>query len=456
VLGSGNNTRVYVADMYTVRAVHRAAGVVDNVIPISATGAYPTSVSLGRWQGRDVLLTASWFTGRIQMIEPDSGAVLRDEKGFAAPYSVLMLTDGTWLVAEAGLKKITRVSTDGARETWASGFEFPVGLAVAPAAGRTLFVTDAHAGEVTAFDLKTKARRVVAAGFKQPEGIAVLADGAVAVVDSAAHKVFRVDSVTGGKRVIAARIAVGLEAPGAWPRTWIFNGIAAATDGMLYLSTDVNTGLMALRPDGPGDAGATLVDFEEFLAGWSGDYDNSAQIEAQQAANRPMAERNKPMTLFIRKVDLPAFGSHVYYGEWQDGLDASKLIRQRIYVFELDDELGIRLNLHVWPGDNAEFVARTRGAYLDTRKLDGVTPADMRGLIGCDVFFHKVRGGFAGAMKKGACAFPAPGGEDKTVYSWSQMKRTPNQFSYLDGWYNVDGSQYRRFVVDWNVFDKKR
>ncbi len=455
VVGTGNRTRIYVADMYSLRVVNRATGAVTTLIPISAAGAYPTSVSHGRWQGREVLLTASWFTGRIQLIAPDDGAVLREEQGFAAPYAVLMLADGSWLVAEAGAAKLTRVSPDGARETWADGFELPVGLALAPAAGRSVYVTDAEAGTITGFDLATGARRQVADGFKQAEGVAVLADGSLAVVDSAARKVYRVDAATGRKRAIATRIPVGLQAPGSQPRAWVFNGIAAATDGMLYLPTDRNAGLVALRPEVPG-AGATQHDFDEFLAGWAGDYDNSAQVRRQQATGRPANERNNAMTLYIRRVDLPAFGEHVYYGEWRDGIDASNLVRQRIYVFELDAELGIRLNLHVWPADNAEFVVRTRGAHLDTTKLAGVTPADMFGLVGCDVFFHKTRDGFAGSMRKGACAFPAPGGEDKTVYSWSQMKRTPSQFSYLDGWYNVDGSPYRRFAVDWNVFDKIR
>ena len=121
--------------------------------------------------------------------------------------------------------------------------------------------------------------------------------------------------------------------------------------------------------------------------------------------------------------------------------------------FEIDQaEQKLRLNLHIWPADKPEFVARTSGAHLDPRKLSGVTPADMAGLKGCDVYFDAVAAGFSGAMKKGACAFAAPNGSP--IYSWSQMILTPTQFSYLDGWFNLDGTVFQKFAGDWYVFDK--
>jgi hypothetical protein len=196
------------------------------------------------------------------------------------------------------------------------------------------------------------------------------------------------------------------------------------------------------------------ADFQQFLSWWAGDYDNLAQVQSQHAAASP-GERNRPTLLFIRKVDLAAFGSEVFYGEWQDADEPGRITRQRIYAFQVNEADGkLRLNLHVWPPDPA-FIARTGGAHLDPRKLEGVTPADMRGLKGCDVFFDRNGGEFAGAMKKGACAFPAP--DVTPVYSWSQMKLTANRFSYLDGWFHQDsGKPYRRFTDAWYEFDKKQ
>ena len=196
------------------------------------------------------------------------------------------------------------------------------------------------------------------------------------------------------------------------------------------------------------------ADYRRFLSWWSGDYDNLAQVEAQEDAAVPVEERNRPTLLFIRKVDLPAFGPEAYYAEWRDATEPTAITRQRIYAFEIDPSEGkLRLNLHIWPLGDVEFLERTAGAYLEPGKLDGVTPADMAGLTGCDVFFEATGEGFAGAMKKGACAFEAPDGTP--IYSWSQMTLTPTQFNYLDGWFHPDGTPFRRFTTEWYVFDKK-
>ncbi len=213
-------------------------------------------------------------------------------------------------------------------------------------------------------------------------------------------------------------------------------------------------GLLALSPSLAHSTGTiSNADLQRFVAMWAGDYNNLTQSKAQESAGLASNDRNQPAQLFIRKVELPAFGPDAYYAEWRDANQATKVIRQRLYVFDIDPvENKLRLNLHIWPSDKPEFVARTSGAYLDARKLSGVTPADMAGLTGCDVYFDIADEKFSGAMKKGACAFPAPNGTP--IYSWSQMKITATQFSYLDGWFNLDGTPFQRFAGVWYVFDK--
>lgn len=196
-------------------------------------------------------------------------------------------------------------------------------------------------------------------------------------------------------------------------------------------------------------------DFPEFLNSWEGSYDNLNQMHTQEAQEISQDDRNRATLLFIKKVDLPAFGPHAYYGEWQDANDQNTVIRQRIYGFEIDDEdQSLRLNLHIWPIQSPEFVARTAGAHMDPSKLEGITPEDMAELKGCDVYFRKADKRFAGTMKKGQCSFPAPDGSGSPVYSWSQMTVSASQFTYLDGWFNMDGTVYRQLAKYWNVFDK--
>lgn len=196
-------------------------------------------------------------------------------------------------------------------------------------------------------------------------------------------------------------------------------------------------------------------DFSEFLKTWEGSYNNLSQMQTQDAQAIPKEDRNRATLLFIKKVDLPAFGPHAYYGEWQDADAPTTVIRQRIYGFQVDEkDQSLRLNLHIWPIQSPEFVARTAGSHIEPSKLDGVTPEDMADLKGCDVYFKKTKDGFAGTMKKGQCTFPAPDGSGSPVYSWSQMTVNESQFTYLDGWFNMDGTVYRQLAKHWNVFDK--
>ncbi len=250
VLGAGTNTRVYIADMWSLRAVNPGTGALDYVIPIDGRGAYPATVSRGRLDERDVLITGSWFTGSVQIIDPATGSILRTEKGFAAPYDVALLDDGSLLVAQAGAGEVTLIEADGSRQTLAPGFDSPAGLALA---GQTVYVTDAGAGTVLAVNLNNRQVRAIAKGLQQPEGIAALPDGTLAVVDSAAQVVYRLDPASGERSVILADAQLGLLAPDPLPTAWIFNGIAAAPNGTLFLTCDRNASLIALHPGEPGN-----------------------------------------------------------------------------------------------------------------------------------------------------------------------------------------------------------
>lgn len=190
--------------------------------------------------------------------------------------------------------------------------------------------------------------------------------------------------------------------------------------------------------------------WHEFLSWWEGDFDNAAQVSEQRAGPNP-DQANTAQLLYIRRVDMPAFGDDVFYAEWQDYDDPSKITRQRFYAMEKEGDVQ-RLNLHIFPPDEA-FVERTSGAHRDPSKLEGVTPADMVPLPGCDVYFEWDGDTFSGAMKKGACAFPSPA-SGTPIYSWSQMKLLPGSFQYLDGWFREDDSVYMQLANHWYVFER--
>lgn len=194
------------------------------------------------------------------------------------------------------------------------------------------------------------------------------------------------------------------------------------------------------------------LSWESFLESWEGTYDNSSQIEEQLNAKVDSTDINKHLSLRIKSVALPSFGNNVFYAEWFVHENPEQVTRQRIYAFENRDTTFV-LKLHIFPRNSA-FVKRTRGAYKIPSKLDGVTLKDMVPLPGCDVYFKWDKNEYTGAMKKGACAFDAPD-SGKPIYSWSQMKLTESTFSYLDGWFNMDGSMYYEISKDWYIFKKK-
>jgi sugar lactone lactonase YvrE len=241
-----SGTRAYIADMFSLREVDVSTRKVRTITPISGSSAYPTTVGHGEYKSKDVIVTGSWFTGRVQIIDPQNGEVLRDERKFAAPHGVGMLKDGSIIVAEASAQKVTQVMPDGERRTIRDGFGFPSGIAVTE--DQTIFVTDPGTGTVSSLDIASRELTLIRDDFLRPEGIAVLSEGRLAVVDSLANTVFELNIVTGEKKPIAINVDVGLAVNPPQPETWIFNGIAVDGHGVLYLPLDTQTSLIALTP----------------------------------------------------------------------------------------------------------------------------------------------------------------------------------------------------------------
>ena len=238
--------RAYIADMWSLREVDLKTNKVRTITPVSGSSAYPTTVALAKYDKKNVVVTASWFTGRVQIIDPTNGAVLRDERSFEAPHGVAMLSDGSIIVAEASAQKVTQVLPNGERRTISDGFIFPSGIAVTQ--DQTVFVTDPGNGTVFSLDIVSGQLTTIRDDFKRPEGIAVLSEDRLAVVDSAANTVFELNIVTGDRKPIATNIDLGLTVNPPQPETWIFNGIAVDRNGVLYLPLDTQTSLIALIP----------------------------------------------------------------------------------------------------------------------------------------------------------------------------------------------------------------
>lgn len=142
-------------------------------------------------------------------------------------------------------------------------------------------------------------------------------------------------------------------------------------------------------------------DFRVFLGWLDGEFDNNEQVAFADELGIPSDDVPERIHSIFKRVELPAFGEHVFYVEqYLDG-DPAKIYRQRLYSFVLDDaEHAIKLLIHV-PEDPAPLA----GAHRDPSTLAGLTPAATRSPAGCEVYWHRRADAFIGDMKPGAWTF---------------------------------------------------
>jgi DNA-binding beta-propeller fold protein YncE len=161
---------------------------------------------------------------------------------------MLMLDDGTILVAEAGTNSIVRVldQAGGKREVVASDLGLPVYLA--PAGKDAVYVTEFMAGQITKIDLKTGKKSIVASGLRNPKGIAVQSDGTILVVNVGTRELLRVDPKSGQISPFVQDLAVGLFVPQGFMPAFTLSGVAVSKAGNIYVTSDIDNVIYKIFP----------------------------------------------------------------------------------------------------------------------------------------------------------------------------------------------------------------
>ena len=111
-----------------------------------------------------------------------------------------------------------------------------------------LYVSEALAGRVLRVDLASGDNVVISDGLEQPEGLTMLADGRVAVVEVGAQRVIAIDVATGESTLLASGLPVGKFAPEAPAPVHVPSGIVEGADGVLYLTSDREQSVLKLIP----------------------------------------------------------------------------------------------------------------------------------------------------------------------------------------------------------------
>lgn len=175
------------------------------------------------------------------------------------------------------------------------------------------------------------------------------------------------------------------------------------------------------------------TDLEELSQLLTGALDSGVQNEQQVAAGVPEDERHVQVTLFHRRVELPAFGPYVFYNqEFRDG-DPGKVIRQRLITLERDGEAGaIRMKQYLFH-DPEPFL----GAHLSPALLAGISQDDVWLLSGCDVFWTQNGSVFSAKMGDMTCVFSFREGDRERAVIYS-LKLEGDRFERSDRSVYVD------------------
>ncbi len=248
-LAVGHDGRLYVADG-TYFYVALDGGPLQTVGMLFSPG-YPGFLrGVAPGGPGEFLVTTSG--GQVARYRPAAGEseVLAD--GFDQLYGIAVNPSGV-VVAELGTGRVLALRPGGGVEVLATNLREPVG--VATDAGGACLVAEAGAGRVVRTD--GSGTDTVVADLMRPQGISVH-DGVLYIVDAGARALIAFDLNSHVRHTIASGLPVGPPA-GVVPKPLKgmppfsgpqgpFAGIAAAPDGTLYISADGDGSILALRP----------------------------------------------------------------------------------------------------------------------------------------------------------------------------------------------------------------
>ena len=119
---------------------------------------------------------------------------------------------------------------------------------MAEAADGKLYVTETS-GALASVDLATGTITRVLEGLAGPEGLDVGADGRVYLAEAGAGRVIAFDPKDGSKSVIAEGIKMGLPAAEGTLPAYTTSGVAVSKkDGSVYVASDITNAIYRITP----------------------------------------------------------------------------------------------------------------------------------------------------------------------------------------------------------------
>lgn len=235
--------KLHVADTFAYRVIDTATKAITDPLRMYRD---ETENQLGIGAGKTKVLITSWAAGMVQVVDRASGKAVIHH-GFTAPSDAIELADGRLIALEAATGNIREV-TDAEKpgEPLVAGLNFPV--AMVEAADGKLYVTESG-GTLATVDLATKEIKRVLQDLSGPEGVDVGPDGKVYLAEAGAGRVIAFDPKDGTQAVIVEGLKTGLPgAEGTLP-AYTTTGVAVSKkDGAIYVASDITNAIYRIAP----------------------------------------------------------------------------------------------------------------------------------------------------------------------------------------------------------------
>lgn len=245
IFKDGDRELLYVADNFSVKSVDLKTKEVTSIARnVESEIQYPSGLFVNE---KHILLT-SWFSNSVQVMDRKTSEMLDSYLGIEGPSDVFELEDGNIgvLLLSKGIRLVNGYQFIG----WPVKAGAPGGATSVVYAGNDrAYTSGSNSGNIYEADLVNDTSKMILGGLSKPEGLALSPDGTTLfVVEVGKQAVTRVNLSTGELTTIAVDIPSGMTMPAFLPQSGPLSGIALASDGSLYVTSDVEGAIYKVTP----------------------------------------------------------------------------------------------------------------------------------------------------------------------------------------------------------------
>ncbi len=239
-----------VADGYGYRLVDTETGAVTTPYDLTKFG-FPSAAT-------DLAVNHDFFVfsdlgirPRVYLVDRTNFETVMTWTKIKMPYGMVLRDNGDPIVTDFATGTLIALSrTDRKlRDVVADELDGPVG--VAWAGPGIVYLTEALGGKLVRINLADGSKTLICSELSQPEGITVITDGRVAVVEVGKQRLIAVDPVSGAIDVLATELPVGEPAARLPAPVHAPSGVAQSPDGSIYVTGDRDNSVLKLVSQNP-------------------------------------------------------------------------------------------------------------------------------------------------------------------------------------------------------------